>query len=155
MNVIMSTLECGIAALLIRTGLVTYPDQQKQYLQVWYLSFKLFYTFQFHFLGILRPWCCEGQSSLVKVKRLQVEELKSLFPSTARYVTEALLETPVPVEPSDDSNHMNYFQWGQEKNHPDCTGPESWEIIKYYCFIPLSFAMFCYTAIGTRTMPTF
>ena len=76
----MSTLECGIAALLIRTGLVTYPDQQKQYLRVWYLSFKLFYTFQFHFLGILRPWCCEGQSSLVKVKRLQVEELKSLCP---------------------------------------------------------------------------
>ena len=51
--------------------LVTYID----------LSFKLSCTFQSHHLGILRPWCCEGQSSLVKIKRLQIK-LKSLCPFT-------------------------------------------------------------------------
>ena len=54
-------------------GLVTYLD----------LSFKISCTFQSHHLGILRPWCCEGQSSLVKIKRLQIK-LKSLCPFTCQ-----------------------------------------------------------------------
>lgn len=54
-----------------------------------------------------------------------------------RHVTEAILDSPVLVELSDDYSHRSDSRWVQQKNHSDWQPPELWELvscIKSLCF---------------------